>query len=332
MKIKCRVVEDHGNSIYVQLENASILPAKCNGKLLQEEYLKRPTIGDWAEGSVQPGDWVLLEAIAERENLLQRVGANGSQPQKIGANVHYLWILCSLNEDFNLNRMDRYVNLAREFQAIPVIVLTKFDQCVDFLAKERSAQQRFPEVRVICTSILHQESCKPLEEFSKSAVTIALLGSSGVGKTSLINRLLGREAGVTQSIRETDGKGRHTTTHRSLFRWGEKSWLLDSPGVRSLALVSMAHAPLQENLAMIMASCKFTNCSHGTEPGCAVQAALLEKELSEEAWNNYLRMKRESEHFLAKQNKAFASSRKQKWKKISQGNRARLKAERDFDY
>lgn len=248
------------------------------------------------------GDWLLLNSeqhflrLLERKTCFSRKGSGREvQQQLIAANVDTAFIVCSMNDDFNLNRIERYLALVNESQAEAVVVLSKSD-----LAQE---PQRFIDevqslgkwLAVEAVNALDTEAVSRLQPWVKTGRTVAVLGSSGVGKSTLINTLMGEQAQLTGAIREDDSKGRHTTTSRALLALSSGGLLLDTPGMREIQLadcdngLSMTFADIEE----LANSCRFSDCQHQNEPGCAVNTAVQRGELDERRVHNYVKLRRE---------------------------------------
>ncbi len=236
----------------------------------------RPTVGDWL--LIDPNDRRVVR-ILDRASLFKRPAPGDSHRlQLIAANVDRLFIVTSCNQDFSVGRIERYLVLAREVGVQPVIVLTKADLADEpdrFLA---AALVLTPEVEIV--NGRDPISAARLLERCRSGETIALVGSSGVGKSTLINTLRGSDSIATQAVREADGKGRHTTTVREMHRLDHgalsNGWLVDTPGMRELQLSDAAAgvAEVFSDIAAMTLECRFTNCTHAAEPDCAVQAAI----------------------------------------------------------
>jgi len=233
-------------------------------------------VGDWV--LAEPGTHLLIRRL-DRHTLLQRRTEGARMPQLIAANVDTLFIVTSCNDDLNPARLERYLALANEAGTTPVIVLTKADQVADpapFLAQVTGLQRGLQAVAVNARSA---EASATLRPWCGPGQTVALVGSSGVGKSSLLNTLAQKsadEAQATGSIRESDAKGRHTTTSRSLHAIPGGGWIIDTPGIRTLHVSDIA-AGLDVTFAEIADlahGCRFRNCTHAHEPGCAVQAAV----------------------------------------------------------
>lgn len=248
------------------------------------------------------GDWLLLDSqqhllrVLDRKTCFSRKAAGSKlKRQLISANVDSAFIMTSMNDDFNLNRIERFLSLVNESGADSVIVLSKSDQSEFPESYIAQIQELDPFLMVEAINCLNAESVKKLSPWIKQGTTIAVLGSSGVGKSTLINTLLGKERQSTGGIREDDDKGRHTTTRRSLISLDAGGLILDTPGMREIQM-----ADCKEGIATTFADieayarqCKFSDCQHQTEPGCAVQKAVDSGELDQRRLNNYLKLLRE---------------------------------------
>lgn len=248
------------------------------------------------------GDWLLLDRqqhvirLLDRKTCFSRKAAGSKlKKQLISANVDTAFIVSSMNDDFNLNRIERFLSLVNESGAEPVVLLSKSDQSEtpEYFVEQIQALDPFLMVEAI--NCLDTESVSKLSPWIKEGTTIAVLGSSGVGKSTLINTLLGEERQSTRGTREDDDKGRHTTTRRSLISLGTKGVILDTPGMREIQM-----ADCKEGIAVTFADietlaeqCKFGDCQHQSEPGCAVQQAISTGELDQRRLNNYLKLLRE---------------------------------------
>ncbi|MBF0218446.1 MAG: ribosome small subunit-dependent GTPase A [Gammaproteobacteria bacterium] len=248
------------------------------------------------------GDWILLDAenrftrLLERLSLFSRKAAGAKvATQLIAANINTLFIVSSMNQDFNLNRLERYLSLANDAGVDPVILLTKADLCEDRQAYIEQAQLLGPTQEILILNSLQPENVRQLTAWCSTGKTIAFLGSSGVGKSTLINTLLGDTLQQTQAIREDDAKGRHTTTSRSLHPLATGGLLLDTPGMRELQLAACEHGVEETfaEIALLASHCRFADCQHQSEPGCAVRAAIEAGTLHERRLNNYLKLMRE---------------------------------------
>jgi ribosome biogenesis GTPase len=251
------------------------------------------------------GDWLLLDSstgqpqkMLERKSLLRRKAAGReAKVQLLAANVDTLFIVTSCNQDFNLSRLERYLALALETKIEPVLVLTKADlreDISDYLLQARSLNSK---LAIEAVNALEANSVAPLLTWCGLAQTVALVGSSGVGKSTLINTLCGVAVQETGAIREDDARGRHTTTSRSLHFLQEGGVLIDSPGLRELQLSECAGgvSSLFEDIEALVQRCRFKNCRHQNEAGCAVTAAVNEGNLSARRLASYQKLTAEQE-------------------------------------
>ncbi len=280
-----RVVEQHRSGVVVLSEQGQF-------SLIQSPKDDRLCVGDW----VLFDDLLKLHRSLERQSLFQRK-APGSKvdTQLIAANVDSLLIVCSLNHDFNLSRIERYLALAKEAQVEPVIVLSKADQCDDVDTKRQQVQALDPLIMVHAVNALDPEQLQELAGYCSQGKTLAFLGSSGVGKSTLVNGLMGFEVQLTAAVRDDDSKGRHTTTSRALKWLPQGGLLLDTPGMRELQLSNCEQGVSDtfSEITELAQQCRFSDCSHSSEPGCAVQQAIEEGTLTPRRLSSYQKLMRE---------------------------------------
>jgi ribosome biogenesis GTPase len=217
--------------------------------------------------------------------------------QVVAANLDTLFVVTSCNDDFNLSRLERYLTVARHGQVEPVIVLTKADLCADqesFVAQARSITR---DVAVLALNATDSASANALSPWLGRAQTVAFVGSSGVGKSTLVNALVESEAQATAAIREHDAKGRHTTTSREMFALPAGAWVIDTPGMRELKLggVAAAVSAVFDDVESFAKHCRFRDCQHRNDAGCALQAAAAEGKLDARRLESYLKLLREAE-------------------------------------
>ena len=281
--------------------SASGLPP--GSEFLIPNFLPKDPLDEFiADHTISVGDWLLLDPqtlrptkILQRKSVLKRrAPGTDRRDQLIAANLDTLWIVTSCNQDFNLARLERYLALAKEAGIFPVILLTKADLLPDLDTQEargtheetaeiyvKMASNLLPDVAVEVVNALDPDSTAHLLPWCSRGQTVGLIGSSGVGKSTLINQLLGTDLIATQGIREDDAKGRHTTTQRTMHRLPNGGWLMDTPGMRELQLTSVEEG-IEEVFADIIdlaRTCRFGDCRHDSEPGCAITAAVVNGDL-----------------------------------------------------
>lgn len=256
-----------------------------------------PTVGDfvqidWAEN----GESRILKTLPRRTCFTRR-DPDGKREQAVAANFDYVFILQALGHDFNESRLERYLTMAWQSGAVPAVLLAKADETDDCSPFIRAAERVATGVGVFAVSARTGQGLDQLESYLMPGRTIVLLGSSGVGKSTLINRLAGAELTRTGAIRQKDGRGRHTTTARQLFRTQGGVMIIDTPGMRELGLWE-ADTGLEKNFADVeqyLGQCKFSDCRHQGEPGCAVASAIQNGQLAPERWESYQKLRAESD-------------------------------------
>lgn len=293
-----RIIADYGQFIRVVADNGEIMvnrPAAKNG-----EYMLM-AVGDWIVlKHSQDSSSYHIQGVLPRKSKFSRAAAGIEvKEQIVAANVDIVFIIQSLNKDFNMRRLERYMITAWESGAKPVVVLTKSDCCDDVASKISTVNATVPGVEVHAISCLTGEGVSEIRKYLIPGKTIALLGSSGVGKSTLINYLTGKELIKTGEIREHDDKGRHTTTHRELFLLPEGGLIMDTPGMRSL-LPWDADAGMEAmfgDIEELVTRCRFSNCRHENEPGCAVREAINNGTLDIKRWESWSKLQKEADNF-----------------------------------
>lgn len=279
------------------------IPAKLKGSFYGEEAEKLPVVGDYVTFLYnRQGDSSIL-SVCERSSFLQRPDqAKTGVMQYMVANVDYTFIVTSLNEDYSFGRIARYVSVVLQGNSIPVVILTKSDLCNNYGRYIREVESISDKVKVHAISALYGIGVDELQEYMKPGVTICLMGSSGAGKSTLINSFAGEEIMRTSKIREYDSTGRHTTTHRQMIELKNGVCMIDTPGMREIGMANVKQG-IDNTFSDILAlekCCRFSNCKHDTEPGCAVKAAIENGDLSPERFNMYKSLSRENKNNYAK--------------------------------
>lgn len=314
--------EDRGS--YVVYTGSRALRATLTGRLRHAAAARPdlPAVGDWVAVRPRTGEQAatIVALVPRWSAILRRAAGERTEPQLIAANVDTLLICCGLDQDYNLRRMERYLTLAYDSGAGPVILLSKADLCpADELDRRISAAEAIAVgVPVWALSVRDGRGVAEARGFVSAGRTAALVGSSGVGKSTLINALLGRELLRTAPTRAHDGRGQHTTTHRELLLLPGGGVLIDTPGMRELQLWGDESrlAGSFADIEGLAAACRFRDCVHEREPGCAVRAAIESGQLDAARMASYRKQLRELRHLARKEDPALARAEREKWKAI----------------
>jgi ribosome biogenesis GTPase len=316
-----RVSRDHQRIYRVYTEQGEAM-ATVAGRLRHHASSAReyPVVGDWV--SLRPlvrERRTVIQAILPRISTFSRkVAGSLTGEQVVAANVDTIFLTQGLDDDFNLRRIERYLLLAWESGASPVIILNKADLCDDVPGMVRQVEAIAPGVPVHATSARRQEGFEPLTTYLVKGRTVALLGSSGVGKSTLINRLLGRDLLRTGEVRPEHSRGRHTTTHRELVLLPSGALVIDTPGLRELQLWEVAGGidSAFADIDQLAALCHFRDCRHEGEPRCAVRQAVADGVLSAERLENYVKLRLESRYLAERQDQLAQIAKKHRWRTI----------------
>lgn len=308
MNYSYRVVLVHRDRYLVRNEAREIYCVLAGSLRYREEC---PVVGDYVEITENPCGDSLIRSILPRRTAFWRPDRGGHadgfaktiQVQPMVANIDYVFIITSLNHDFSVGRIARYAAMAAAGGAVPVAVLTKADLCPNPEEMEAEAAALSESLQAVAISAHTGYGLERLRAYFRPGVTIALLGSSGAGKSTLINTLAGQELMRTGSVREEDSKGRHTTTHRELIELNGVS-LIDTPGLRELGMISAEDglAGTFADIEDLISQCAFSDCTHRSEPGCAVRQALADGSLQPGRWEMYSRLEKENKWSKRKKN------------------------------
>ena len=278
-----RVVGEH-RSHYRVATDWTELNAEATGRIrkVAAQRSDLPGVGDFVVLRLAAGDGpATIEAVLPRTSALVRKASGEQRPQLLAANLDVVFIVTAPDNDFNLPRIERYLALVGESGAAPVIVLNKADLTEDVVGTTAQIAAIAPGVPIHAISARKHEGVRKLEDYFDGNRTVGLIGSSGVGKSTLTNELLGREAQATQEVRAHDSRGRHTTTHRQLFIRSQGGSIIDTPGMRGVETWNAANSLENsfDDIEALASDCKFRNCRHDSEPACAVRAAVERGEL-----------------------------------------------------
>ncbi|HEX7338326.1 MAG TPA: ribosome small subunit-dependent GTPase A [Rhodanobacteraceae bacterium] len=288
-----RVVAQH-RAGYELHDGEKVFAAQPDGRFLKRKLdaSARPAVGDFVEYA--PGEPALITDILPRRTLLTRAAAGERYAhQIIAANIDYVLVLTGLDGDFNPRRIERYLLLVEGSGAQPVVLLSKADSCADADARVAALRERVPDAPVLAINGKDTATIQQLAPYLGPGDSAVLVGSSGAGKSTLTNTLLGETRMATGAVRTSDSRGRHTTTHRALLMLPSGGCLIDTPGMRELKLTGNESMDLFADIEELAQRCRFADCQHGNEPGCAVREALEAGALDAERWRNYLKLRGE---------------------------------------
>lgn len=286
-----------------------------------------PTTGDFVLIHYVPnGDSQIFKTLPRKTFFSRRDPTPGRGEQAVAANFDYVFIMQSLNFDFNLKRLERYVTLSWQSGAVPVVILTKADlveTCDEYV---RAVEKMAAGIAVYAVSSQTGQGMEAVASYLQPGKTVVLLGSSGVGKSSFVNALAGEPLMAVNAIREDDSKGRHTTTHRQLIMLNSGVMVIDTPGMRQLGMwdVSEGLGEAFGDVEQFLGHCKFRDCKHQSEPGCGVKEAIASGALSQERWNSYCKLKAEARYLDCKA--AHLQQKAQRHKDIAKRERQKKKA------
>ncbi|MGE5554375.1 MAG: ribosome small subunit-dependent GTPase A [Betaproteobacteria bacterium] len=318
--VPARVASESQHLYSLYTEQGEVL-ARVSGKFRHTARGRQdfPAVGDWVAASLLPGGEAVIHGVLPRHSRFSRkVVGETTEEQVVAANVDTIFLVSALTNEFNPRRLERYLVMAWESGATPVIVLNKTDLCPDVEAKAAELGLLAAGVPVHPVSGATGQGLDALLRYLEVGRTVAFLGSSGVGKSTLINRLCGQKIQATGEVRRSDDRGRHTTTRRELVRLPGGGLVIDTPGMRELQLWTTEEG-LDEafsDVARLAERCRFGDCCHAEEPGCAVRQALEDGSLDPARYESYLKLQKELAYLERRQDQRAQLAEKEKWKRI----------------
>ncbi|MBP6964371.1 MAG: ribosome small subunit-dependent GTPase A [Armatimonadetes bacterium] len=317
-----RISLEHKN-LYTVLTGNDEMMAFPTGRMYYDALGREdlPVVGDWVAARIfdeQPPKAVIHAILPRRSKFSRKQAGKRIAEQPLAANIDTVFVVIGLDGDYSVRRVERYLTLAWESGAEPVVLLTKSDLCPEVEERLAEVEASAPGVPVHALSVIEQQGLEQLPRYLVRGKTVALLGSSGVGKSTILNHLLGKEVQRTQEVREDDSRGRHTTTHRQMFVLPSGGLVIDTPGMRELQLWNAEGglADAFSDISALAEGCRFADCRHENEPGCRVQEALSTGVLSEGRFESYRKLRKELSYLERKQDVEAAQIEKEKWKKI----------------
>ena len=308
---------------YIALTETGETKVKVSGKFKFDATEKGsyPVVGDWVaiKKGITEEVGTIKKVLPRRNKFSRKVAGLTTEEQILVANIDMIWIVSGLDNDFNIQRIERYLTLASESRSKQVVILNKSDLCDNPEERREEVSKITQNTPIHILSAKLNQGLETLDQYLEEGKTIAILGPSGVGKSTILNKLLGVDHQEVGEVRETDGHGRHITAYRELFILPKGGMIIDNPGVREMQLWSKGEglSEIFKDVEEIIQQCKFTNCNHENEPGCAVKEALDTGKLDPRRYAHYLKLKKEVEFLAIKQKQMVRRTEKIKWKGIA---------------
>jgi ribosome biogenesis GTPase len=314
-----RIAREHKN-LYLSYCELGELDAEVSGKFRHSAHSRGdfPSVGDWVAVDARPqeGSATIHAVLPRKSNFSRKAVLSGGMPdtggkteeQVLAANIDTVFLVCGLDGDFNVRRIERYLTVAWDSGATPVIVLNKTDICPDIEACVSEVESVAFGVPILPVSAKQNEGLEAVSRYLTTGKTVALLGSSGVGKSTIINSILGTELLKVRDVREDDSKGRHTTTSREMIVLPTGGVVIDTPGMREIQMWGDEEGLMRtfDDIAELAEGCRFSDCRHEREPGCAVRKAIEDGELDAKRFRNYLKLQKELQHLARRKDRKKA--------------------------
>jgi ribosome biogenesis GTPase / thiamine phosphate phosphatase len=332
--VPARVIAQQRQRWHLVTFDGMACDAQISGKLRHNANAGEfPVVGDWVGIDAHTATPRIQVILARHGTFVRKAAGEAHVPQVVGANIDLALLVCSLNEDFSPRRLERYLALCHACSIPAVIVLTKADLVRDLTSFLEALEQVASGITILSVSALNGDGLPALKKWLAPGSTAALLGSSGAGKSTLVNALAEAELMQTAAIRDTDGRGRHTTTHRELILLPNGALILDSPGMRELGLweASSGLDATFTDVEELTQRCRFSDCQHHGEPDCAIAKALSTGELDQKRWKSFLKLTGELAYEKAKHDPVLKAENKKLWKKRNANFVAQLRMRDRFN-
>jgi ribosome biogenesis GTPase / thiamine phosphate phosphatase len=321
-----RVAIEYRNSYLLYSEHGE-KTAEVTGKFRHQAtgIQDFPAVGDWVviQTKVAEKHAIIHKVLPRTSKFSRKIAGSTIEEQIIATNIDTVFLVSGLDGDFNLRRIERYLILAWESGATPVILLNKADLCPNLPQCLMEVAEIAMGVPIVTLNAMQEQSMELLQPYLQPGKTIVLIGSSGVGKSTITNQLKGELVQKVQAVRLGDDRGKHTTTHRELIMLPSGALIIDTPGMREFQVWSSTEGLPEafSDIEMLVEKCRFRNCRHEQEPGCAVQQALMDRQLDRKRFLNYQKLQREAQHLSRKQDKRATLIEKERWKKNTKAAR-----------
>ncbi|MFO7814811.1 MAG: ribosome small subunit-dependent GTPase A [Halanaerobiales bacterium] len=315
-----RVIAQYRDLYKINTGNSEIISTLSGKEYYKSNRTDFPVVGDWVRYQQynKESNGVIKKVLKRGTKLSRQEAGRKEEEQIIASNIDLIFIVTSLNQEFNKRRLERYLTIAWDSGAKPIIIMNKSDLCDNTGYFKSEVENIAFNTPYIISSCVKNKGIKEIRDMISPDKTAVLVGSSGVGKSSIINMLLGKRRQVTKDIRENNGKGKHTTTNRELFLVPTGGIIIDTPGMKEIQLWVDENSldNVFKEIEKLSVGCKFNDCTHQHEPGCAVKLAVQKGKLNEDRLNNYFKMKREIEYQKLKEKYNSNRANKIKWKKL----------------